>query len=265
MAAIPAWSAGAPIDWSRPWLQPLAAVGSVVAARADAGAGVAQALNAQGGPAHGGDAVPEFVGQQALPKGMAYESFIHATGSVPTRDNLHDLFNGLVWLHYPRTKRLLNQWQARTIAQQGVGAVRGPLRDAATLFDENGAVLFAPPALCEALRERAWRRLFVELRPLWARATLLLFGHALMEQLVQPRKSITAHVYCADAAIDSVAEADAWLAATLTEAAFAAKPFNPLQVLGVPGWWAGNEDFCFYDDPLVFRSRRPPQAPQQPA
>ncbi len=263
--AAPAWPAAVPIDWARPWLQPLAAAGRAVAARADAGAAVADALNAQGAPAQGPCAVPRFVGQQALPKGEAYESFIYATGTVPTRDNRHDFFNGLVWLHYPRTKRLLNQWQARAIAQQGVGAVRGPLRDAATLFDENGAVLFAPAALCEALRERAWRRLFVELRPLWAQATLLLFGHALMEQLLQPRKSITAHVYCADAAIDSVADADAWLAGTLDEQAFAAKPFNPLQVLGVPGWWAGNEDFCFYDDPLVFRSRRPVQAPQQPA
>jgi hypothetical protein len=24
-------------------------------------------------------------------------------------------------------------------------------------------------------------------------------------------------------------------------------------VLGVPGWWPGNEDFSFYDDALVFR------------
>ncbi|RYF56618.1 MAG: DUF3025 domain-containing protein, partial [Comamonadaceae bacterium] len=195
--------------------------------------------------------------QTCLSPGTAYEQFIHTTRTVPTRDNLHDFFNGLIWLHYPQTKRLLNQWQAQAIAAQGIGEVRGPLRDAITVFDENGAVLFAPAALCDALRERAWRRLFVDLRPLWAEATLLLFGHALLEKLVQPRKPITAHVYCVQGAIDSVASADTWLARTLDSGAFVAKPFNPLPVLGVPGWWPENENFCFYDDSLVFRSRRP--------
>jgi len=40
-----------------------------------------------------------------------------------------------------------------------------------------------------------WQRLFVDLRPLWCQAHLVLFGHALLEKLVVPRKSITAHVY----------------------------------------------------------------------
>lgn len=46
------------------------------------------------------------------------------------------------------------------------------------------------------------------------------------------------------------------MVAHLTPQALAAKPFNPLPVLGVPGWWAENENFCFYDDSLVFRSAR---------
>ena len=37
----------------------------------------------------------KFVSQDALPEGEAYESFIATTGNIPTRDNLHDLFNGL--------------------------------------------------------------------------------------------------------------------------------------------------------------------------
>ena len=86
--------------------------------------------------------------QAALPDGCAYEAHIHATGAVPTRDNLHDFFNALVWLHFPTAKRLLNRLQAAAIARDGVQASRGPVRDAATLFDEN-AVLFlsAEPAL----------------------------------------------------------------------------------------------------------------------
>ena len=49
---------------------------------------------------------------------------------------------------------------------------------------------------------------------------------------------------------------DAWLAADLDAGHLARKPFNPLPVLGVPLWWAENENFCFYDDSLVFRSAR---------
>ena len=45
-----------------------------------------------------------FVSQNALPAGEAYESFIGTTGNIPTRDNLHDLFNGSNWLTYPNTK-----------------------------------------------------------------------------------------------------------------------------------------------------------------
>ncbi|HZY15608.1 MAG TPA: DUF3025 domain-containing protein, partial [Ramlibacter sp.] len=54
-------------------------------------------------------------------------------------------------------------------------------------------------------------------------------------------------------------QADGWLAAQCSAPALAAKPFTPLPVLGIPGWWAGNEDFSFYDDPLVFRPRKTPQ------
>ncbi|WP_284414616.1 DUF3025 domain-containing protein [Acidovorax sp. SUPP3334] len=202
-------------------------------------------------------AAVRFVPHSALPADVAYEQFIFDTGTVPTRDNLHDCFNGLVWLRYPQAKRRLNALQALAIADTGVGAVRGPLRDAITLFDENGAMLFAPAPLREALAARDWRRLFVDLRPLWQQAQLVLFGHALLEKLESPRKPITAHVYQAQHAIDSVADVDAWLAGALDPSHLATKPFLPLPVLGVPGWWPENENFCFYDDSLVFRSARP--------
>jgi hypothetical protein len=244
------------IDWQRPWLTHLAPLGRQAAQRVQAGSGVADALNAL---IDEGAAPPpgvRFAPQAALPPGMAYEQFIHAEGRVPTRDNLHDFFNGLVWLHYPATKRRFNQLQAQVIAAEGVGAVRGPLRDALTVFDENGAVLLAPQALHEALAARQWRRLCVELRPLWRQARLLILGHALLEKLVSPRKQITAHVYQAQAATENVVSVDGWLAAGLSAQRLAAKPFNPLPVLGVPGWWPENENFCFYDDSLVFRSAR---------
>lgn len=238
------------VDWSAPWLQPYRAVGQPLADQVRDGRGNAEVLDAAGGPLR-------FVPQSALPEGWAYERYIFETRQVPTRDGLHDFFNGLVWLHFPQTKRRLNALQAAAIAADGIRPVRGPLRDALTLFDENAALLQVPERLWEALCARDWRRLFVEQRPLWHQVRVTLFGHALIEKLVQPRKDITAHVYRAplDVAPESL---DAWLAGALAPERLARKPFQPLPVLGVPGWWPANETPAFYDDAQVFRPRRAP-------
>ena len=34
------------------------------------------------------------------------------------------------------------------------------------------------------------------------------------------------------------------------------KPFVPLPVLGVQGWWPANEEMGFYEDPQVFRPQK---------
>lgn len=190
-AAVAGWPAP---DWAQPWNAPFAAGGAAVRAACESGVPLPQALT-QALTQHLGDAGPRFVPQAELPEGMAYERFIFEHGAVPTREGLHDFFNGLVWARFPATKRLLNRLQAAQIAQAGVGQVRGPVRDAITLFDENAVLLQAPDALWDALIAREWTRLFVGLRPLWAQARLVVFGHALTEKLVVPYKSITGHVY----------------------------------------------------------------------
>ena len=246
----------AAIDWRRPWLAPFgigeACARSVTASGVIAGPGpsVAEALQSLGQPA------VRFVPQSALPPGQAYEQFIFDTASVPTRDNLHDFFNGLCWVTFPRTKEKLNQLQAAQIAVGGVQALRGAVRDALTVLDENAAFLMAPQPLWDALLARDWQALFVRHRLLWREAQLVIFGHALLEKLVFPRKAVTAHVYLAPAALTTVAKIDAldsWVAASLTAEKLATKPFTPLPVLGVPGWWLDNKNLSFYDDSDVFR------------
>jgi len=238
------------IDWSRPWMQRIRTQGERVCAELARGVSLPHALNTQHSAPVG------FVPQSALPPGEAYEAFIFRTRTVPTRDNLHDFFNGLCWLYFPQTKARLNQLQAAEIAAAGVKPLRGPVRDALTVLDENGAFLIAPPALWDALQARDWHRLFVTLGPLWGQAQLLLFGHALMEKLVKPRKAMVAHIYCAPVAIHSIADVDAQVAAQLSAPGLASKPFLPLPVLGVPGWWPENTQPEFYDDAQVFRPPR---------
>ena len=255
------------IDWTRPWYD------TVRPAFQDLGPGpFMDAFNANatrlGLVNHDGMPV-RFVPQDALPPDTAYEQHIGATGCVPTRENLHDFFNGLVWQTFPRIKRELNALQAAQIAAAGVGKSRGPARDAATIFDENAALLLVRDdddgrALVDALRAHRW------VDALWTRrgqfgggAEAWLFGHALMEKLVAPRKAITAHtrvVFAPAHVFDLPWQErrdwiDATVAAGLVREGLTTAGFMPLQALGVPGWWPG-QDEAFYRDETVFRPQR---------
>jgi hypothetical protein len=266
MPAIAATAAT--IDWSRPWYASVLGAASKLDPALVAVAGLnalaaAQKLRNQGG-------LPlSFVPQRELPAGTAYEEFIGATGAVPTRDNLHDFFNALVWLSFPLIKRQLNALQSAQIALAGVGAARGAARDGATIFDENAALLVvrdapAGHALVQALRGHDWRAAFCGQRAAFGPdAEVWLFGHALMEKLVTPYKAITAHarVVLADGgffALDHDARRawlDARVAQDLAAGGLSTASFTPLPVLGLPGWWHEQDD-AFYQDATVFRPKR---------
>lgn len=259
------------IDWSRPWYASVRdAASRIDLSRPSVAAPFSERAAALALVNHAGQPL-RFVPQAALPEGTAYEEFIGATGQVPTRDNLHDFFNGLVWLTFPTVKRALNALQAAQIAQDGVGKSRGPARDAATIYDENSALLVVRDdadgaALVEALRQHHWREAFVQRAAQFGSgAQVWLFGHALMEKLVAPYKAITAHARVVMAGDDYWTRDEAgrlaWLdhaeADRLAGAGLAKGSFTPLPVLGIPGWWPQQDD-AFYDDVTVFRPRRKP-------
>lgn len=261
------------IDWQQPWFKPWAQYGEKVQLHWQAqpeqlhlalNRSLPHGLEAQipskqndpqnKTPGASVSTAFSFVPQQDLPADTAYESFVFQQRQIPTRNNAHDFFNGLCWLRFPQTKAQLNFLQAQTIATQGVGAHRGALRDALTLFDENTALLCAPASLWESLKNKQWLDLFVTNRDAWQQVKLVLFGHALLEKLLQPYKGITAHVLCLPMPLLTSDEAvDAWLCQQLTATFLQTKPFLPMPLAGVPGWWPQNETPAFFEDKKVFR------------
>ena len=259
------------IDWERPWLGPLLPIADPILQAEDwrqalnAAAASAALQNLRGLPIR-------FVPQADLPAKTSYEAFISDTGGVPTRDNLHDFFNALMWLDFPKIKTQLNALQAAEIARAPMGStnsvpgqsVRGKVRDAATIFDENAAlVITRDPTLVEALRNHDWRELFIVRREAFLRDyQVCLFGHALIEKLVSPYKAITAHAWtvAADDAFFTLTpmEKRTWIDGQIArELAYGLAPsaFTPLPVLGLPGWWE-NQGEAYYEDVKVFRPKR---------
>ena len=256
------------IDWPQPWY------GTVMQAAQPllAAASWRDELNRCAAGLHlrnHRDLPVRFIPQEDLPEGKAYEAHISDSGLVPTRENLHDFFNALVWLSFPLIKRQLNALQAAQIAVLGIGKSRGPARDAATIFDENSALLVVREgergdALIAALRDHQWLQVFVERRAEFQQlAEVWSFGHALMEKLVNPYKAITAHCWIVrspeDYATKNAAGKMAWLdkevARQLQQTELQTSAYTPLPVLGIPGWWPQQER-TFYEDAQVFRLRR---------
>lgn len=229
-----------------------------------------------------------FVSQDDLPEGMAYEHFIGTTGQIPTRENLHDLFNGSIWLTFPKTKALLNYHHMLEMATQNTSTMnnsknnpknpRGRVRDTITVFDENGAILVtADPNIGTALINFNWRDSLVVPRNEWdnpkqfnenAKAAVYIFGHALLEQLIEPRKTLCAHSvvihvsaeFFALSLPEKMSELDNKLAEhmhqLLSQDTVTPRQLSPLPILGVPHFWADNADADFYEDTRVFRSGR---------
>ncbi|MCL4183634.1 MAG: DUF3025 domain-containing protein [Burkholderiaceae bacterium] len=204
-----------------------------------------------------------------LAAATAYECSIGESGAVPTRVHgpgmLHDWFNALAWLAFPRIKARLNRLHGEALAAcAGSGTGRGALRDAATLLDENGALFVCrDPSLAACLCCRDWRALFVDGRERFVvgGVTVRVLGHDLCEKLLAPYKAMCAHAWVVELPPDSPAgqcgdALDAMVATRLQPETLRVAKLCPLPLLGVPGWWPANADPAFYDDPVVFRRAR---------
>ena len=243
----------ADVDWSVPWLVPFAGIGQALAASSDWHRALNHAAAAANVCNSSGQCITFCEAKVAAAE--PYESYIARTGCVPTRNNLHDFFNALIYLHFPSAKARLNRLQSTAIVRDGVRAVRGSVRDAATLIDENAVLVVTERAdIVESLRGHEWPVLFQSGRAAWTEeVNVVAFGHALLQKLTHPYKAITAHaLHIALPPRSPLHEIDRHMAAALDEHR-SPSALMPLPVLGIPGWWTENENPDFYSDRAVFR------------
>lgn len=180
-----------------------------------------------------------------------YEIRVFESGRVETRpDSLHDWFNALCWLAFPRTKARINAMHAAQIPREA--GRRGRLRDLLTIFDEGGAIVVcADEALNDLIRGLRWKALFWgERQRVLQSMRFIVLGHAVLEQALKPWPGITCKALFASPAQDCDQQAATWLA----ELPGGASPreLAALPVFGYPGW-ADNDGADFYDDTRYFR------------
>lgn len=195
----------------------------------------------------------------------AYERRIYTTGQVSTRPgNWHDIFNALAWSRFPAIKAAMNSLHFHAWTGQEDGS-RGQLRDALTLFDECGVIVFSNNLkILNALAQRRWSDAFLH-GDFSASVQLSICGHAMLEKYLAPYKSMTAKALLIQ--VDEnflklpkqeiLTNLDTQIAQAMLSDRLLTKPscLSPLPLAGVPGWWPDAEqNHDFYLDPSVFRA-----------
>jgi hypothetical protein len=218
--------------------------------------------------------IPDFVCQNDLEETSAYyEQIIFQQKMIPTRpQSWHDLFNALIWIQFPQTKLLLNKLHIEDIEQFGLSP-RTSRRNHMTHFDECGVVLAcSDPQLLELLAEHQWQRVFIEHREKWGKDIHAhIFGHANYEMLLNPFIGLTGKWLAVEVddnfsqlnSVQKQAQLDQLLCRKMSEESVFSqtKPLLPLPLLGIPGWWEGNNNPEFYANTNYFRKKSPPPKP----
>ncbi|MFL6581327.1 MAG: DUF3025 domain-containing protein [Burkholderiales bacterium] len=218
----------------------------------------------------------------------AFEPRTFLTGEVQVRPlDWHDVFNALVWMTFPTSKAVINARHYELLSGQllsgeslsGQSLVnepsfgtqagrRPPARDALTLFDEDGVLVASSDAgLLQLVREFRWKELFWNRRDaVRSSMRFFVFGHALYQKSLAPfigmtGKAVLLHVpadFYQQSLQRQIDAADRLLAVHIwdRERMCHGRELWPLPILGVPGWWAGNEQESFYDNTGYFRSGR---------
>ncbi|MDU0355626.1 DUF3025 domain-containing protein [Paraglaciecola aquimarina] len=220
---------------------------------------------------------PAFVCQSQLAQTDAYyEQIIYQQKLIPTRPNSwHDLFNGLIWLQFPKTKQLLNALHVEDIKAFGL-TPRSARRNSITHFDECGVIityeksledLSSAKQLLAKLTAHQWHEVFVEHRNMWGQGLhTFMFGHANLEMLLQPFIGLTGKWLAVEVPQgfselcykQQIAQVDDALHRHIKQQQVFSqkKPLSPIPLLGIPEYWNANKSPSFYQNSDYFRPAR---------
>jgi hypothetical protein len=200
--------------------------------------------------------------------GAYYEERAFRSGEILHReDDWHDLFNALVWLTFPRAKATLNARHVAELERELPGK-RGRVRDALTLFDEDGIVVAsADRNLLALIREFRWKELFWARRAdVGAHMRFMIFGHGLYTKARAPFLGMTgrAVLMLTEQKVlempmaEKLAVLDAKLEEVIGTPDVVRIPLDlsPVPILGIPEWTPANRDETFYDNVDYFRPGR---------
>ncbi|MDT0593930.1 DUF3025 domain-containing protein [Glaciecola petra] len=219
----------------------------------------------------------EFIAQDVFEyANESYEAYIYKYKKIPTRNNWHDFFNGMIWLQFPKTKQYFNQQHVTEIKSSQTNALNGQnrsnsknrsaIRDRLTHFDECGLVLFTDQTWLEnALDNHDWQQIFVKNKALWHSHIIpVVLGHALWEMLLNPFIGLTAKATVVSVSSETLTtliqdnqqvgdkqrllNVDEMLLTHLIDKKliFKRKPWKPLPLLGIPGWSKNQQNEAFY-------------------
>jgi hypothetical protein len=223
-------------------------------------------------------ALPRFVTQSrvAVEGAGGYEPHVAQLSAVPTRPgHWHDLFNMIVWAHFPKLRWALNRLHVDPeIGPKDPRNGRAPAQNLAATFDETGVLIVSSSqSVLDDLRGLLFKRVFWDRREeLLATTRFWVIGHGLLESLLDPPPGLAARallvhrpLLAPDETSDALRhELDALVAGRIPGWRTSRSVLDPLPVLAIPGY-ACNDFAEFYEDRRQIRfeprSRRPPDAP----
>ncbi len=215
--------------------------------------------------------VPKFQANECFSNDTRYyEEIICQSGVIPTRpSSWHDFFNALIWMQFPNTKKMLSRLHQQDIAHYGLNP-RTKRRNHITHFDECGVILAVPKGqraraneLLSLLANHHWEDAFLRLKSDWEQTLFpVVFGHAMLEMLLQPFVGLTAKWLAVEVTND-FAELPYWRQYQVLDSALLQRcnalnefdieqPLKPLPILGIPQWSA-DQSTRFYKNESYFR------------
>ncbi|MCW8936168.1 MAG: DUF3025 domain-containing protein [Gammaproteobacteria bacterium] len=192
-----------------------------------------------------------------------YEPRVYLKGELQTRtQNWHDFFNAIIWLKFPKTKKMLNTLHFTQAKQRKKGSNRSTLENRITQFDECGAIIITNnKKLLDLIKNHQWKELFIKNKKEFEEnIKCVIFGHAIFEKSLNPYIGMTCHCLLLESheLLEDIKNEDfsnidekimdIWK----NKISKSPLKLNALPVLGIPGYWP-EQNASFYENTEYFR------------